>query len=92
MNKCIIPCIVCNKELQNFQNNNENHPVLGLEFITHGHYGSTFFDPMDGAILVINICDDCIRKASEDKKVLHSVPETSVHRDRDLKIYKKAPE
>lgn len=57
-----LPCIICDKPLRNIATNGENQPSGGTEFTTHGHYGSTVFDPMDGSILVLNICDDCLRK------------------------------
>jgi len=56
-----IPCFVCEKELDNIMEDKRgNQPSNGLEFTTYGHYGSTFFDPMDGTRLAINICDKCL--------------------------------
>ena len=55
------PCFKCGCELENLMPN-DNQPNKGLEFITHGHYGSSFFDPMDGSYLRINICDLCLRE------------------------------
>jgi hypothetical protein len=39
-----------------------NQPYRGTTFHTFGHYGSTVFDPNDGTILELNICDSCLRK------------------------------
>jgi hypothetical protein len=65
-----IPCIVCDKELDNLEYTTrgngtkvEVHPMDGLHFRTHGHYGSTIFDPMGtGEYLDVAICDVCIMK------------------------------
>lgn len=72
--KTKIPCIVCNKELDNLeytmQSNGtkvEVHPMNGLHFRTYGHYGSTIFDPMGtGEYLDVAICDICIMKNLEN--------------------------
>jgi len=63
-----IDCIVCGKELNNWEYEHEDaktevHPMNGLHFRTYGHYGSTIFDPMgNGATLDVAICDVCIMK------------------------------
>lgn len=64
-----IGCLACGKELDNLEYTTiskgtkvEVHPMDGLHFRTYGHYGSTVFDPMDGAYLDIAICDDCVMK------------------------------
>ena len=55
------PCIICNRELEPaFSGCETNQPYGATSFITHGHYGSTIFDPLDGSYLEINICDDCL--------------------------------
>lgn len=59
-----LECLPCGKELKNFESEGV-HPDDGLSFSSGGHYGSTFFDPMDGTSLVIVICDDCLQKARE---------------------------
>ena len=56
-----LPCFVCQKPLQNVESSSAiNQPMRGTEFISYGHYGSTIFDPMDGTILVMNVCDPCL--------------------------------
>lgn len=64
-----IGCLACGKELDNLEYTTrsngtkvEVHPMDGLHFRTYGHYGSTVFDPMDGAYLDIAICDECVAK------------------------------
>jgi len=64
-----ISCIVCSKELDNleYENNDtkkvEVHPMGGLHFRAYGNYGSAIFDPMGtGEYLDIAICDLCIMK------------------------------
>jgi len=62
----IIPCIVCNKDLDNINYVGKHgpvevYPMKGLHFRTYGHYGSTIFDPMgNGKSLDVAICDHCI--------------------------------
>lgn len=53
-------CIICDKELPNLDTENVQ-PQDGLMFESLGHYGSTFFDPMDGNKLVICVCDACLK-------------------------------
>lgn len=56
-----LPCIVCGVELDNVTADSDNQPSDGTAFWTSGHYGSTFFDPMDGQQIEITVCDDCLR-------------------------------
>jgi hypothetical protein len=65
-----LPCIACGKQLPNVFDDAENQPENGLAFITHGHYGSGAFDPMDGEYIEITVCDDCVRRAASEGKVL----------------------
>ncbi len=67
--KCL-PCFKCGKSLPHvFEGVTRppgleaggNQPYGGTEFRTQGHYGSTFWDSLDGEELVLNICDDCLR-------------------------------
>lgn len=62
MTDCI--CIVCRKPMANIQDNGTLQPSGGTAFQTHGHYGSTVFDPMDKSLLEIAVCDDCLGTAS----------------------------
>lgn len=63
-----LSCIVCDKELESISSPNQPHD--GLEFVSSGHYGTTVFDPMDGSMLAINVCDSCLKKAIEKKQTL----------------------
>ena len=36
-------------------------PYAATTFTSHGHYGSTAFDPVSDTFLEINICDDCLQ-------------------------------
>lgn len=37
--------------------------AIGTVFYAHGNYGSTVFDPMNGAYsLGIRVCDECLRE------------------------------
>ena len=67
-----IDCFSCGKQLTNWTYGDRLknggrayvavHPMGGLHFETHGHYGSRIFDPMDGkgTKLDIAICDECL--------------------------------
>jgi hypothetical protein len=61
----MLPCFTCGKTLLNAFPHSENQPGDGTEFRTYGHYGSTFWDSFDGEELVLNVCDDCLRKHPE---------------------------
>lgn len=66
-----LPCIVCRTKLESvvpeFDN---NQPYKGTTFMSHGQYGSTVWDPMDGSFIQINICDECLTAAATDRMVL----------------------
>lgn len=55
-----ISCFKCDKELENFEDNDIIHPIEGLHFKSYGHYGTAVFDPMDGSSIDIVICDSCL--------------------------------
>ena len=59
-----LPCIVCLKKLEGISSvcREINQPNNGLAFESNGHYGSTFFDPMDGSSIEINLCDKCLKE------------------------------
>lgn len=58
-----INCFICDVELDNMEYKDVDvHPMYGLHFRTYGHYGSTIFDPMNGQVLDIAICDECVKK------------------------------
>lgn len=77
-----IKCIRCERALQNIQPNIGFQPDDGLAFYTNGHYGSTFFDPMDGSYLEIAVCDECVRSLSE-RGFVHG-PKGSSRKDADV--------
>lgn len=68
-----LPCAVCGERLENYMAGEGVQPSGGTEFITHGHYGSATFDPMDGTFLSIVICDECLRFAGASNRVFHGV-------------------
>jgi len=68
-----LTCICCGRGLQNI-NTRGFQPDNGLAFATSGHYGSAYFDPMDGSWLEVAICDGCIRDA-DDRGVVRHWPE-----------------
>lgn len=66
MSRIALPCIACGRELRNVSDDSDtNQPHCGTAFTSHGHYGSTAFDPMDGHYLEINVCDLCLSQHQE---------------------------
>ncbi len=63
--EAMLPCFVCGTTLLNAVAESENQPQEGTEFRTYGHYGSTFWDSLDGEELVLNICDECLRDRAD---------------------------
>ena len=61
-----LPCIVCGKRMKNYGSDGHNQPYARTAFTSHGHYGSTAFDPMDGTFIEINLCDPCLRFRARD--------------------------
>ena len=72
MDEVTLPCIVCGYQPKHVFNEEteSNQPYEATCFMTQGHYGSTFFDPMDGSYLEINVCDECLTKAKAENKIL----------------------
>lgn len=50
-------CIVCEKDIDT----SDGYVSRGLDFTTSGGYGTALFDPMDGSMLCVYVCDDCLR-------------------------------
>lgn len=71
MTEYALPCIVCGAELEAlfFEHGAENQPSHGVCFTTQGHYGSTVFDPMDGTMIEVNVCDTCLNHAAKMDRV-----------------------
>lgn len=65
-------CICCCREMDNIMAGKGHQPNDGLSFHTYGHYGSTFFDLLDGSAIQIAVCDECLEEA--DKKGLIARP------------------
>lgn len=66
-----LSCVRCDKELVDLEHSEPQlHPIDGLCFSTSGHYGSTYFDPMDGTVLQIVVCDDCVRKLEDEGRAV----------------------
>lgn len=59
-----LQCIVCRDLLDNIYTPGIQ-PNAGLAFYSQGHYGTTFFDPMDGSYIEVCICDSCLEKADK---------------------------
>jgi hypothetical protein len=74
-------CIVCHKPFDNIDEDG-NQPSGGVEFTTGGHYGSTVFDPMDGSIIAINVCDGCLAEEMGAGNVLAIIPAEPASRPR----------
>lgn len=70
MSREALPCAVCGARVENIDGSYINSPYAATAFATHGHYGSTTFDPMNGCYLELNICDSCIRRLRDERKIL----------------------
>jgi hypothetical protein len=66
----VVPCIVCGNKLKPMDSGSPNHADDANEFSTHGQYGSTVFDPVNGDRLAVNICDKCLAAGQELGRVL----------------------
>lgn len=88
-----LPCIHCDKPLKNVDPEyvSCNQPYEGTAFTTHGHYGSTIFDPMDGTYLELNVCDECLRGLQGTGKILHRRERKPVMCDGSLVGWVKTP-
>lgn len=63
-----LPCIICGFQPETTDTHDEdkgNTPYAATAFVTHGHYGSTAFDPLDGTFIEINVCDTCLVRKAE---------------------------
>jgi len=87
MSERALSCIVCDKGLSNVFPDVENQPSGGVHFSSYGNYGSTVFDEVDGSYLEINICDDCMKRASEQGKVM-SARRVTTSRVEDQRLWK----
>lgn len=65
-----VDCIVCSKTMESVLPEGKGiQPLGGLAFSSHGHYGSSYFDPMDGSFIEIAVCDECLTKATRGVSV-----------------------
>ncbi|MGN6775977.1 hypothetical protein [Rhizobium sp.] len=69
-----LKCIKCERGMENISSGC-HQPNEGLGFHTRGHYGSAYFDPMDGSYLEISVCDECVKAADEKGLVGHGDPD-----------------
>jgi len=79
-----LPCVVCDREIENMDDSYINSPYAATAFETQGHYGSTIFDPMNGTYLELNICDPCIRRLAGERKILLGQARKRVLSDNNL--------
>jgi len=78
----IIKCIICKCELENLYAPGFI-PSGGLAFASHGHYGSTVFDPMDSSFIEFAVCDKCLiehRDCIYHGKVTYSIEKAEATR------------
>lgn len=75
-----LPCFKCEKVLEGNGSGEVNSPSGACSFTTTGHYGTTVFDPMDGSMLEINICDDCLSEAAKQNRIILYEPITAPRR------------
>lgn len=81
-----LPCIVCDKPLEDAMPGVDNQPHAGNAFTSHGHYGSTVFD-CEGGYLEINVCSECLI-AKRNTSVFHVTESTPIVRQKyDYKFW-----
>ena len=59
-----LDCFCCGKSLDEvFPEDVQDGftPYAGTKFYTYGHYGSTFWDSLDGEMVFMVMCDECLR-------------------------------
>jgi len=61
-------CIVCDKALK-MVSKEWKLPKRGVHFYTYGHHGSAVFDPINGSVMSIAVCDDCLIKKSDKTSI-----------------------
>jgi hypothetical protein len=68
----LLQCIICDTSFESAvpEGFGENQPSEGTVFTSSGQYGSTAFDPLDGSVLEITICDPCLRAKAAKQRVL----------------------
>ena len=76
-----LPCIVCGVQLSNAGMDRDgwnNQPHDGVAFESHGHWGSTFFDPGHSSLWIeITVCDVCLAERPERLAYTESPPPNS---------------
>lgn len=77
-----MPCIICGRRLMRVSDEYEAQADDAVMCSTSGNYGSTVYDPMNGEVLLFNICDKCLVAAGNHKNariVTHrrSIPVTT---------------
>lgn len=79
-----LECVVCGSEMDNFMSVEDGmQPTCGLAFETMGHYGSAYFDPMDGSKIELSICDPCVSKLV-DRGVARVYPHSRANRQETI--------
>ena len=81
-----LECFRCGKPLDNIMGEDGQQPVGGLTFSTCGHYGSAFFDPLDGSSIELSICDECL---SEKQHLLYHYPPTFGERAKPTRPFRR---
>lgn len=69
----MLSCIVCDRNFESAANDPSFDfvPYEGTLFYSHGHYGSTVFDPMDGTQLEVIVCDECLKARWQRVALVH---------------------
>lgn len=69
-----VDCIACSKTMESVLPEGRGiQPLGGLAFCSHGHYGSSYFDPMDGSFIEIAVCDECLSKTARGVNLFPSL-------------------
>lgn len=85
-----LACLLCGGPCKRVWERNQDHPTQpygATVFTSHGQYGSTVFDEVDGTYLQVNIHDRCLVNAAAEGRVWHGTPVAPVRQPAELRVW-----
>lgn len=77
-------CVCCACGMENIMSGRGHQPSGGMSFHSYGHYGTSFFDPMDGSYVQVAICDECLVSADSRGAITRRPPSKDNDRQRTI--------